>query len=119
MEVPSDVVKETEWDESYRTGGYLRLVLPVDEHLEKRARAEIQEGRPEKMAPAVRALAYFRSDENLRIVQSLFNHSFRYSRREENGRVEHYYPIRHAAWQVVESWSIDLPKPAFREIEGE
>lgn len=118
-EVPRDVVKETEWDESYRTGGYLRLVLPVDEHLEKRARAEIQEGRPEKMAQAVRALVYFRSDENQRIVQSLFNHSFRYSRREDNGRVEHYYPVRHAAWQVAESWKIDLPKVAFKEVEGE
>lgn len=118
-EVPRDVVKETEWDESYRTGGYLRLVLPVDEYLEKRARAEIQEGRSEKMAQAVRALVYFRSDENLRLVQSLFNHSFRYTHQVENGRIEHYYPIRHAAWQVAESWKIDLPKPSFREVEGE
>jgi hypothetical protein len=114
--VPLEVVAETRWILSYRTGGYLLVCLPVDSHLEKRAQANVRAGDPIKRHEGIRALAYFQSDENLALVKPLLNDPhFSFFSRNNDSTGERYYPARHAAYQTLKAWGLEVERPVFRE----
>lgn len=113
--VPREVVADTRWIESYRTGGHLGVFVPVDEHLEQWALAAAGSGDPMRRPEGIRALAYFKSDESIALVQPLLDdpHFFFHSTDGRTG--ERYYATRHAAWQTLKAWELDVQKPLYRE----
>ena len=118
MEVPREAVAGSKWNKYYETGGYLVLSVPVDERLEKRARAAIRSGSFRKRAEAARILRYFRSDENLERLRTLLDDpGWDYVRHaEENQGIEvRIYGVRQEAYRTLESWGVDVEKPKFRE----
>ena len=114
--VPLDVVAETRWIESYHTGGYLRLSLPVDQQLEKRAQGNVRSGDPMRQHEGIRALAYFKSDENIALVKPLLNDPhFSFYSRDNSTTGERYYAARHASYQTLKAWGLAVEPPVFRE----
>ena len=71
LQVAREVVAGTSWEEYYDTGGHLRLSVPVDQHLEKRAQDYVRSESPHRRGEGARALAYFKSDENIALVRPL------------------------------------------------
>lgn len=113
--VPREVVAETRWLASYRTGGHLRLSVPVDEQLQRRAQAALRSDDPLRRPEGIRALAYFKTDENIALVKPLIEdpHFFFHSADGRTG--ERYYASRHAAYQTLKAWGLDVPAPIYRE----
>ncbi|GAA4437352.1 hypothetical protein [Bremerella cremea] len=70
--VPEDVVADTQWAKYYRTGGHVRLNLPVDSQLEQLAQWWVT-GNARQRADGAAALRYFKTDENIQRVRSLLN----------------------------------------------
>jgi len=80
MQLPAELVRGTHWFTYYEGAGAIQLVVPVDERLEKRALEWIKPGagkdvRHERMVreDAVQALAYFKSDSNVKVVRALLD----------------------------------------------
>jgi hypothetical protein len=118
--VPREVVADTRWIESYRTGGHLGVFVPVDEHLEQWALAAVRSDDPMRKPAGIRALAYFKTDENIELVQPLLDdpHFFFHSTDGRTG--ERYYATRHAAYQTLRAWELDVQQPVYREeVESE
>lgn len=116
--VPREIVGGTSWADYYGTGGYLRLEVPVDDRLEKRARDYIQSKDYSHRAAGARALRYFNSEENVRRVKALLDDcEWAYSRHaEHNDGVEvRTYGVRKAAYDTLEYWGIEVEPPIFRE----
>lgn len=115
LTVPHEVVKETRWNQSYRTGGHLILSVPVDEQLEKRAQDYVRSGGPLRRPEGIRALAYFQSDGNIALVKPLLSDPhFTFDSR--NGTAgERFYPSRYAAHQTLKAWGIAKEPPVYRE----
>jgi hypothetical protein len=116
--VPRKVVAGTKWEEYYKTGGYLVLKVPVDERLEKRAQDYIRSERYQNRQEGVRALRYFKSDENCRRVRGLLNDpgwAYLYHARENKGVEVRIYGVRQEAYRTLKSWGLDAEKPTIRE----
>lgn len=117
LEAPRQIVAGTRWEHYYDTGGHLRLSVPVDQHLEKRALDYIRSENAERRGEGARALAYFKSDKNLQIVKSLLDDpAVTYSQPADGDRAgERVYGVRHAAYQTRKAWRIDVKQPVVRE----
>ncbi|MEW4455781.1 hypothetical protein AB1L30_24145 [Bremerella sp. JC817] len=70
--VAEEVVADTQWAKYYRTGGHIRLNLPVDPHLEQLAQQWVT-GNARQRAQGAEALRYFKTEENIQRVRSLLN----------------------------------------------
>jgi hypothetical protein len=116
--VPREVVVGTQWEPYYGTGGHLRLSVPVEERLEKRAQDYISSDSYQKRQEGVRALRYFKSDGNIARVKPLlgdagFGHL---KRAEENGGVEvRWYAVRDEAYRTLRAWGVNVEKPVIQE----
>ena len=69
LQVAREIVAGTKWEQYYDTGGHLMLSVPVDKQLEQRAHDYIRSESGEKRGEGVRALLYFKSDENIGLVR--------------------------------------------------
>jgi hypothetical protein len=117
LQVSREVVAETSWEHYYDTGGHLLLSVPVDPHLEKRAQDYVRSKSPHRRDEGARALAYFKSDENLGLVKPLLNdQGITYSQPADGDKAgERIYGARYSAYQTLKSWEIDVEQPVFRE----
>jgi hypothetical protein len=117
LEVPREVVAGTNWEKYYDTSGHLRLSVPVDQQLEKRAQDYVRSENPHRRGEGVRALAYFKSDENIALVRPLLNDlGITYLQPAyEDKAGERLYGVRYSAYETLKSWGIDVERPVFRE----
>ena len=117
LHVPREVVARTSWETYYNTGGHLMLSVPVDQHLEKRAQDSVRSENPHRRGEGARALAYFKSDENMSLVRPLLDDpGITYSQPAHDDEAgERVYGVRYSAYQTLKSWGIDVEKPVFRE----
>lgn len=117
LQVPREVVAGTRWEKYYNTGGHLRLSVPVDQHLEKRAQDYVRSKCPDRRQEGARALAYFKSDKNLALVQPLLNdQGITYSQPADGDNAgERIYGARYSAYQTLKSWGVAVKEPVFRE----
>jgi Leucine-rich repeat (LRR) protein len=96
-----------------------RLRVPVNDHLERRARAILRGESNFDRADAVDALRYFKSEENIRLMKSLLTDSAKAFNRyaDQNGGVQvEFYFVRERAYEVLTGWGIDVPEPILREV---
>jgi hypothetical protein len=118
LEVPRETVAGTKWEEYYKTGGYLRLSVPVDERLERRASDYLRSQSYRRREEGVRALRYFKSDENIARVTRLLNDpGWAYQRHaQENKGIEvRIYGVRQEAFRTLKAWGMDVEKPVICE----
>jgi hypothetical protein len=117
LKVPRELIAGTKWEEYYHTGGHLVLSVPVDKQLEKRAQDSLRAEADQRRAEGARALRYFRSDENIARLRTLLDDPGRAIRHhaQDNKGVEAIYFVRHAAYETLKSWGIDVEKPVLRE----
>ena len=114
LEIPPEVTSETTWLNAH---GAL-VTVPVDRDLEKVAREYCKSDRYSHRCKGVRALRYFRSPENIKIVKGLLNDpDWGYLRHaEQNEGVEvRYYGVRAEAFDTLEYLGIDVKQPQLRE----
>jgi hypothetical protein len=76
--------------------GY-RIILPVDERLEKRAHTILRKGPDAQSSLAIHALRFFKSDENIRLLKGALSDT--------------ETSIRSYAYQALTGWGIDVPEP--------
>ena len=117
LKVPRKVVAGTKWEPYYDTGGFLQLSVPLDKQLEKRAHDYIRSKSGPKRAEGARALRYFKSDENIARVRPLLDDrtpTYVQPAYENKGEMR-LYGVRHAAYETLKSWGIDVKKPVIRE----
>jgi len=113
LQVPREVVAGTRWEKYYDTGGHLTLSVPVDQHLEKRAQDYVRSKSPGRREEGARALAYFKSDENLTLVKPLLNdQGITYDGDKDGERI---YGARYSAYRTLKAWGIDVAQPVYRE----
>jgi len=117
LQVPREVVAGTSWEACYHTGGHLMLSVPVDEQLEKRAQDYVRSEDPHRRAEGARALAYFKSDENMALVRPLLDDpGITYLQPAFEGMAGvRVYGARDSAYQTLRSWGIDVERPVVRE----
>lgn len=113
--VPHEVVAETRWDRSYRTGGHLNLSVPVDQELEKRAQDYVRSADPLLRPHGIRALYYFQSDENIELVRPFLNDPHFVFHTTDGSSGKRYYAARHAAYQTLKGWGLTVEPPVYRE----
>ena len=118
LQVPRNVIKGTSWETYYDTGGHLRLSVPVDQHLEKRAQDSVRSGDPHQRAEGAKALAYFKSDENIALVRPLLNDPgvTWLEPAYESTAGERIFGVRCSAYETLTAWGINVKQPAFREV---
>jgi hypothetical protein len=80
--------------------GY-RVILPVDERLEKRAHAILHTESDEERPIAINALRFFKSDENVHLLMGALSDP-------DNS-------IRRYAYQVLKGWGVDAAEPVTHE----
>lgn len=76
VRVPQAFVKDTHWMKYYRTGGGVSLHVPVDKQLEQHAKTWLRDYPDHSIigGEAIEALRYFKTDENIALVRSYFDH---------------------------------------------
>jgi hypothetical protein len=114
LRVPLNHVAKTRWAEYHG----LTLDVPVDEQLEKRAVEYLRSENYLEREQAVRALRYFKSDENISQVEAMLNDpgwAYLHHPQENNGIEVRLYGVRDAAYKTLKSWGMDVDKPMIRE----
>jgi hypothetical protein len=108
---PKELAALTRWSEYY----HLEVTVPVDEHLEKWAQNIVRMGEKSQRQKALQALAYFRSDVNIALVQP-FLQDPDFSFHSSDGQTgERFYFNRHAAYQTLRAWGVKTERPKFHE----
>jgi len=117
LQVPREIVVGTGWEQSYDTGGHLRLSVPVNQQLEKRAQNYVRSKNPLKREEGAWALVYFKSDENLELVRSLLaDPGVTYQQPAyEDKAGERIFGVRYQAYRTLKSWGINVAQPVIRE----
>jgi hypothetical protein len=117
--VPQEIVCGTKLALAPEKPGELRVTVPADERLEKRALDEIRSPDERRREEGVRALRYFKSEENIARMKSLLNDtSFGYlsdPASHNRGHETHRYDIRRAAYEALKCWGVDVPTPVIDE----
>jgi hypothetical protein len=116
--VPRAVIAGTKWEPYYGTGGHLRLSVPVDQKLEKRAQDYIDSDSYQNRQEGVRALRYFSSNQNIaRVKRLLVDPGWGHLKHAgENQGVEvRWYGVRDEAYRTLRAWGVDVEKPVIRE----
>lgn len=116
LQVPREIVTGTKWEPYYDTGGHLRLSVLVDKQLEKRAHDYVRSESGQKRGEGVRALMYFKSDENIALVRPLLDDpqvTYLHPAEKHKGAVR-VYGVRYEAYRTMKSWGMDVEKPVIR-----
>jgi len=116
--VPRDAVAGTTWEKYYATGGHLRLQVPVDERLEKKALDSIRSESLQRREEGVRALRYFKTDENIARVKRLLSDpgwAYLHHAGENKGLEVRIYTVREESYQALKYWGVDAENPMTRE----
>jgi hypothetical protein len=116
--VPREVIAGTKWEPYYGTGGHLRLSVPVDQNLEKRAQDYIASDSYQKRQEGVRALRYFNSKQNIAAVKRLLGDPAwgHLEHADENGGIEvRWYGVRDEAHRTLRAWGVQVEKPVIQE----
>lgn len=114
LQVPRELVAETTWAEYHG----LVLNVPVNEPLEKRAIKYIRSKSYQKREEGVRALRYFKSEDNISRVKMLLDDSgwaYLYHAQENNGIEVRIYGVRREAYRTLTSWGIKVEMPMIRK----
>lgn len=118
VQVPLSVVKQTTWETVYATGGYLSVEVPADQRLEKRALENVESGDLMLRAEGLRALRFFRSDQNIARARTLLGDTqwaYRFRAQENEGVEVHYFITREAAYETLKYWGVEVPEPVLFE----
>jgi hypothetical protein len=118
LAIPREAVAETKWEEYYATGGHLVLSVPVDERLENRAHEYISSDSYQRREEGIRALRYFKSDENVMRARMLLDDpgwAYLYHAQENEGVEVRIYGVRREAYRTLKYWGTSVEKPTLRE----
>jgi hypothetical protein len=117
--VPYEIVRGTKLALPPEKPGELRLTVPADERLEKRALEEIRSKDYLKREEGVRALRYFKSAENIVRMKSLLGDPLYGSLGDpasHNRGIEvRRHDIRRAAFEALKCWGVHVPTPVIDE----
>jgi hypothetical protein len=116
LEVPCEVFVGTKWEE--KRGRRLSLRVPVDERLEKRALLDLGSRDDWLREQAVRALRYFKSDENITRVKKLLNDpgwAYRNYAEQNHGIEARFYRVREEAYRTLNTWGVGVEQPLVEE----
>jgi hypothetical protein len=95
------------------------LSVPVDPRLEAAALRWIGSKQFDYRTEGAKALLYFQSPANAELLKRLLNDpDFVTLVKEEKGRTVNearIFEVREAAWQVLEAWGVEVPRPVIRE----
>lgn len=92
----------------YAWGGRTRIVVPVDERLQKRAQEYLTAQEPWKRIEGLEALRYFKTDENIAQASTLLSDPFRVQEQESSDGTWRY-PVRKRARETLSYWGIHVP----------
>ncbi|WP_105353055.1 MULTISPECIES: hypothetical protein [Pirellulaceae] len=112
--VPRNRIVGTQWEKYHG----LILNVPVNQELEERAIEFTRSENYLEREQGVRALRYFKSDENIaRLKAFLEDSGWAYLQHAEqnNGIEVRFYGIREAAYNTLKYWGVDAQKPVTRE----
>lgn len=99
---------------------YSVVYLPVDRELEANAREWATAENPDLRWLAARAMVYFKSDKNAKLLEGMLNDEATWERRHMLHMTRLAYPhrpeylVRWEAWHVLDGWGYEAPKPSFR-----
>jgi hypothetical protein len=115
LDVPRALLKGTRWE----TLDGLKVSVPVDDLLERRAIESIRSENDFRRLEGIQALWYFKSDENVERLTPLLDDPASIFRPAEAGQfdgpgIRHYY-IREAAYRTLTSWEVAVEPPIIRE----
>lgn len=114
LQVPPELVAKTDWREYHG----LVLSVPVNEQLEKRALQFLRSESYQDREQGIRALRYFKSDENIARARKLLDDSgwaYLYHAHENNGIEVRIYGVRLEAYRTLRSWGVNVETPMIRE----
>ena len=112
--VPAEIVKGTQWEQYWS----LRVGIPVNDQLEKRVLQWIHAKDQTRRLEAVKALRYFRSNENILLARELLKDSevtWEQDKGDDSGVKERFYGIRNLAYETLQIWGVDVEKPVISE----
>ena len=91
----------------------IKLRIPADQRLEKKARTLLESNSPEVRSQGLRAIRFFKTKENVAAARTLLDDPFK---RNEFGDDENrlIYPVRRDAYNLLRNWNIDVEKPVLR-----
>jgi hypothetical protein len=113
LEVPRPAIAGTRWARYSETF----MSVPVDDHLEARARDLLRSDDGSRRIEGIRALRYYKSAENIARLRPLLDDpTTAYLRHaEENmGREVRVFLVREAAYEALKGWGVDAPLPVTR-----
>jgi hypothetical protein len=113
--LPADLVRETSWA---KTGGGVKLSVPIDARLEAQARQWIKSKDGPLRVKGAEAFIYFRSDANAATLKTLLDDAYSSEVERYQDRVvkrERVYQVREAAFTVLEAWGVEVPDVVIRE----
>lgn len=120
LRVPDRVtVAGTKWEEAYKSGGYIRVAVPIDDRLEKTAHDYLRSRDYELRQEGTILLRYFKSDDNVARAKALLDDpNWGYNQRaEENWGTEvRSYRVREMAYSTLKHyWGVKVAEPITRE----
>lgn len=118
LQVPQQVVADTKWNKYARTGGHLRLLVPVNDELLKRAERALDSDSYSEREEGARALRYFKSDASIAKLKTLLNDpgwAYLTHPQQNNGVGTRIYGVRQAAYEALTIWGEEVERPVIRE----
>ena len=112
--VPRKLIADTKWEQYHG----LRLTVPVDKQLEQRAIRNLVSDNYQQREEAVRALRYFKTEENIERVKSkLGDAGWSYLRHplNNNGVGVRLFGVRKEAYHTLKLWDVEVEEPVFQE----
>jgi hypothetical protein len=114
--VPPEIIAGTKLQK--RVVEFLELVVPVDERLEKRALNDIASKDYVLREQGVRALRYFKSDENIARVRKLLGDpgwGYLEHPQDNHGIEVRLYGVREEAYRTLKTWGVEVKQPKVEE----
>jgi hypothetical protein len=99
-----------------QTGAH--LISAPDDFVSRKVESErLQMWRCDLRAEGVSALRYFRSDKNIRLLKPLLNDPAHWAIKDyaRTTLVRKTYSVRKNAYEVLQGWGVDTPKPVTEE----
>lgn len=111
--LPYDAIGDTRWAGHHGLG----VIVPVDDRLEKRAHEYIRGDDSIRRSDGIKALRFFKSDENIeRLKMLLDDPDSGYLRHPTNnmGVEVRQFTVRKEAFETLEQWGVRVEKPIMR-----
>lgn len=111
--LPYDAIGNTQWAGHHG----LVVIVPVDDRLEKRAHEYIRSTDSIRRSDGIKALRFFKSDENITRLKTLLDDpDSGYLRHPTNnmGVEVRQYTVRKEAFETLEQWGVKVEKPIMR-----